>query len=393
MDCVSILDAIMNNKSKLALQINPILLSHAVEQSSSTILITDENGSIEYANPKFVQLTGYSLGEVIGENPRLLQSGKTSPEVYTELWETLVSGKEWRGEFCNRNKSGEFYWESASISPVKNAEGVITNFIAIKDDITEKKKMRETLMQSEKLKAMAAEKYGRELQRLTSRIISIQEDERRRISRELHDDAGQALTAMKINIEMLEKEIPEGTASVRKRLADTKQLLSHTLQEIRTLAFELRPSLLDHFGVQSAIKEYSKIFSERTNIEVEVLGENIVERFPPELDILLYRCAQEALNNVVKHSKATNVTIEIAHEKGGVYMRVKDNGNGFDVKEVFEENKNGISIGLFGMKERVALLNGSLKIHSERNKGSELEILVPFETNNENIFIEVGQNV
>ncbi len=393
MDCVFILEEMMNNKTKQVLQINPILLFHAIEQSSSTIIITDEKGCIEYANPRFIQLTGYSLEEAIGENPRFLKSGKTSSEVYKELWETLASGKEWRGEFCNRKKKGEFYWESASISPVKNAEGIITNFIAIKDDITEKKKMGEALMQSERLKVMAAEQHGRALKTLTLRIISIQEEERGRISRELHDDVGQALTAMKINVEMLEKEIPESTASARRRLADTKQLLTHTLQEIRTLAFELRPSLLDHFGVLSAIRGYSKSYSERTNIDVQVLGKNIVGRFSSEIDILLYRCVQEALNNVVKHSKATNVTIEIVLEEREIHMKIKDNGNGFDVKEAFEENNNGTSIGLLGMKERIASLNGSLKIHSEKNKGSELEILVPFKTNKENSFFEAGSNV
>ncbi len=370
----------MNNKTKHASQINPILLSHAIEQSSSTIVITDEKGHIEYANPRFVQLTGYTLEEAIGENPRFLKSGKTSPEVYRELWKTIASGKEWRGEFCNKKKNDEFYWESASISPVKNAEGVITSFIAIKDDITEKKKMGEALMQSEKLKAMAAEQHGMELKSLTSHIISIQEEERCRISRELHDEAGQALTAMKINVEMLEKEIPDSTASIKKRIADTKKLLEDTLQEIRTLAFELRPSLIDHFGVQSAIREYSKSYSERTNIDVQVLGKNIVERISPEIDILIYRCAQEALNNVVKHSKATTVTIEIVQEEKEIHMRVKDNGCGFDVKKAFEGNKHGTSLGLFGMKERISLLNGSLKIHSEINKGYELEILVPLKT-------------
>ncbi|GAX60328.1 integral membrane sensor signal transduction histidine kinase [Candidatus Scalindua japonica] len=237
------------------------------------------------------------------------------------------------------------------------------------------------------------ERHKKELQQLSKRIVIVQEEERKNLSRELHDDAGQALTAMKINVEMMEKEIPDSNVSVRRRLADTKQLLSHTLQEIRTLAFELRPSLLDDFGVQSAIKEYTKGYSERTKIDVQVLGKKIVKRFPSEIDILLYRCVQEALNNVVKHSKATKVTIEIIADKEEIHMRVKDNGYGFDVKEVLEENKKSTSIGLFGMKERVALLNGSLKIYSERKKGTELAILIPFKTNKENSVFEGGRDV
>ncbi|MCP4252369.1 MAG: response regulator [Candidatus Scalindua sp.] len=129
-------------------------LTHAVEQSSSTIVITNTNGKIEYANPRFAELTGYTITEAIGKNPRVLKSGKTSPEVYEELWSTIKSGNEWKGEFCNKKKNGELYWESASISPVKNTEGVITNFIAVKDDITERKKMEDALLQSEKLKSI-----------------------------------------------------------------------------------------------------------------------------------------------------------------------------------------------------------------------------------------------
>jgi PAS domain S-box-containing protein len=129
-------------------------LSHAIEQSSCTVVITDTKGKIEYVNPKFTQLTGYTLEESIGENPSFLKSGRTSSEVYKELWGNITSGKEWRGEFCNKKKNGELYWELAYISPVKNDEGIITNFIAIKDDITERKKMDEMILQTEKLRAM-----------------------------------------------------------------------------------------------------------------------------------------------------------------------------------------------------------------------------------------------
>ncbi len=129
-------------------------LTHAVDQSSSTIIITDANGNIEYTNPEFTKLTGYTSEEVIGKTPRIFKSGTALPVFYEELWITIKSGKEWKGEFCNKKKSGELYWESASISPVKNSEGVITNFIAVKDDITERKKMEEALLQTEKLKSI-----------------------------------------------------------------------------------------------------------------------------------------------------------------------------------------------------------------------------------------------
>jgi PAS domain S-box-containing protein len=116
-----------------------IKLSSAVEQSPAAVVITDIEGAIEYVNPKFSEITGYSREEAIGENPRILKSDKTPPEVYEELWKTITSGNEWRGEFCNKKKNGELFWEYGFISPVRDKEGVVTNFIAIKEDITERK--------------------------------------------------------------------------------------------------------------------------------------------------------------------------------------------------------------------------------------------------------------
>jgi len=117
-------------------------LSCAVEQSPVTVVITDTTGKIEYVNPKFVQLTGYTQEEALGKNPRILKSGMTSREEYQQLWETITAGGEWRGEFYNRNKDGVFYWESASISAIKNPQGTITHFVAVKEDITS---LRQTL--------------------------------------------------------------------------------------------------------------------------------------------------------------------------------------------------------------------------------------------------------
>ena len=126
-------------------------LSQAIEQSSATVIITDTEGLIEYVNPRFVETTGYSAEEVIGKNPRILKSGYTSPEEYEELWQTITAGGEWRGEFHNKKKNGELYWESTIISPIKAKNGSIINFLAVKDDITDHKRTEAQLIQSSKL--------------------------------------------------------------------------------------------------------------------------------------------------------------------------------------------------------------------------------------------------
>jgi PAS domain S-box-containing protein len=126
-------------------------LSRAVTQSPASIVITDKLGNIEYANPKFFELTGYTNDEVLGANPRVLKSGNQSTEFYKDLWDTITSGKEWRGEFQNRKKNGELYWESASISPIVDEKGVVTHYVAVKEDVSERKRFMETLRESEHL--------------------------------------------------------------------------------------------------------------------------------------------------------------------------------------------------------------------------------------------------
>ena len=128
-------------------------LFQAIQQSPTSVVITDRTGKIEYVNPKFTDVTGYTLAETIGQNPRILKSGYTPPEQYTELWATITEGRVWRGEFRNKKKNGELFWELASIAPVKDG-GTITNFVAVKEDITHRKEMEEQLRQSQKMEAL-----------------------------------------------------------------------------------------------------------------------------------------------------------------------------------------------------------------------------------------------
>jgi two-component system sensor histidine kinase/response regulator len=124
-------------------------LSQAVEQSPASVVITDLKGIIEYVNPKFCEVTGYTFEEAIGQNPRILKSDHTPPKTYRELWKTIKAGHEWRGEFQNKKKTGELYWESATISPLKSADGTPAYYLAVKEDVTERKKMEESLREKE----------------------------------------------------------------------------------------------------------------------------------------------------------------------------------------------------------------------------------------------------
>ena len=128
-------------------------LFQAIQQSPMSVVITDRDGNIEYVNPEFTNVTGYTPAEAIGRNPRILNSGRTPPELYANLWKTISAGGVWRGELLNKKKNGELFWELASIAPVKEGEK-ITNFVAVKEDITERKEMEEQLRQSQKMQAV-----------------------------------------------------------------------------------------------------------------------------------------------------------------------------------------------------------------------------------------------
>ena len=123
-------------------------LSRATEESPASVVITDTDGRIEYVNPKFTRVTGYALEEALGQNPRILKAGQLPPEFYQELWQTITAGSEWQGEFCNRKKNGDIYWEHASISPIKGEDGAITHFVAVKEDVTERKKIEAALLEA-----------------------------------------------------------------------------------------------------------------------------------------------------------------------------------------------------------------------------------------------------
>lgn len=264
-------------------------------------------------------------------------------------------------------KNGEELYVEINAASTYDSNNNITKIRAFAHDISGKKKSE------------TKEKHERDLQLLSSQIVMVQEEEKRKISRELHDITGQALTAVKFNIEMLDSEISSALSPKNKqRFVETKQLLSQALNEICSLSFGLRPPLLDYYGILVAIKGYSRTFSERTNLDIKVHSKNIeAERFPTEIEILLYRCAQEALNNVAKHSEAKNVSIYLAKGDHELLMKVKDDGKGFDVEKHFKKDMDSSSIGLFSMRERIAHVGGKLRINSEKNVGTVLEISVP----------------
>ncbi len=202
------------------------------------------------------------------------------------------------------------------------------------------------------------------------RVVDAQELERRRLARELHDETGQALTSILLGLKRLEDIVGEGEP--RAAVAELRALVVATLQDVRRLAVELRPKVLDDFGLVAALERLTETFAEQTGIEVQFTATLPPERLSPELETALYRIVQESLTNVVKHARATRVSILLTRKNGAVAAVVEDNGQGFDPDDVREGG-----FGLEGMRERVGLLGGRLQVESGRTTGTTLVAEVP----------------
>ncbi len=218
----------------------------------------------------------------------------------------------------------------------------------------------------------------RQERKYLSQIIETQENERRRISRELHDEIGQALTAIKFNLDRIEKELPQNLPLLTERLEETKSLSKQTLAAMRQLSIDLRPTMLDDLGLIPTLRWYIQTFSNRMNIHSHFEAIGMGERLPAQIETAFYRIIQEALNNIAKHSGADHIEISLEKRDSTLYASVIDNGKGFDLEEVLHPESPKRGFGLIGMQERVTLLGGQIDIQSKPGLGTHIYINVPY---------------
>jgi two-component system sensor histidine kinase UhpB len=212
-----------------------------------------------------------------------------------------------------------------------------------------------------------------------SQIINAQEEERKRIARELHDETSQVLTSLLISLAVLEESIESEEA--RKRIADTRALAHQTLRAIRSLSIDLRPSALDDLGLLPALRWYLKEYQQKCSIEVDFHATGLKDRLPTEMETALYRIVQECLTNTARHSHAHKATVTLKEEANAVYGTIVDDGDGFDYAALLrmpsQERGLGRGLGLTGMRERAVLLSGELEIHTAPGQGTRVEVRIP----------------
>lgn len=330
-------------------------LYRAIEKSPTIVVITDVKGNIEFVNPKFEEVTGYSFKEVIGKNPHILSTGHTSKTEYKNLWKTISSGENWHGEFKNKKKDGSIFWENAIITPVKDAEGIITNYIAIKEDITEKKDQEKRFLYA---------------------LFEAQENEKLKFGEALHDSLSQILSAMSFYIEAVLN--PKNTKDSLKvdYLKKIRQLAYDALLETRNISQGLMSKQLIESGLVAATLEVCTNYNDTKKIKFSFKNSGYQEiNFDIDKKQIIFRIIQEICSNIVSHSKASKATIKfIVKNNEWFILEIKDNGIGIDEALLKTKSK---SFGLKNIQQRVSLLNGLILRESNPKIGTKYIIKLP----------------
>lgn len=354
-------------------------LGAIVESSSDAILSVTPDGFVTTWNSGAERIFGYTATEIIGRS------------ILTLIPAHLHRDKAWllatvRGahdihtyDAVRLTKDGRCIDVSVTLSPLKDAVGQFVGVSKVIRDISDRKKGEVLLRQTHE----ALEKRVRErtaelsaanhsLRILSNRLMQVQEEERSRLARDLHDEVGQLLTALKIDLQ----EIQHGEAGVAcfGSLTDSLVLVDHLLTQVRTLALDLRPSLLDDLGLVPALRWYANRQAERNGWILSLSIEDIAGRLPAPIEVGCFRVVQEALTNIAKYAKAKTVDLTLCRHDREIALVIQDNGVGFDVMLAKQRAQGGESIGLLGMEERVRLAGGSFVISSAPGKGTRLEL-------------------
>ena len=524
-----------------------LIRTTAMEAAANGIIITNPEGNIQWANPALMQISGYEARELIGQGMRIFNSGIHDEDHYHRMWTTILSGQVWRGEVTNRRKDGSLYMEEQTITPVRDESDQIQHFIAVKQDITERKQAEVELAERNiKLQALSIAEHeqrqlseslaeaalvlnrsmkldevlplileqvravipyqlaivlmfdaesvydashagdprwskalaevpnrfslesfpllahmrrsqqpvlisdtqkeshwtimegldwsrsflsvpllaenqvigflnlfaeqpdffttemcdrlvvfashaavaiqnawlfeqvrasNERLQSLSRRLVEIQENERLYIARELHDEAGQMLTALMLDLVTLETQAHEPEV-ILKKVPEMEEALNAVSENLHNVAMALRPASLDHLGLVPALRQYVESVGERYKLKASFTAGHFQERLPANMETELYRIVQEALTNVARHAHASQVDVILTVRDRKLVVMVEDDGKGFDIEKVPGTGH----LGLFGMRERAEMIGGKLVIESKSGQGTTVMVEVDYDS-------------
>ena len=354
-------------------------LSQAVEQSPSTVIITDPEGRIEYVNPKFTEVTGYAFDEVVGSNPRILKSGEMPSGEYHDLWQTIVRGGEWRGEFHNRRKNGELYWEAASISALRDRDGRITHFLAVKEDITERKRLEQEV--ASRNRDLAHAQALAEVGRMATMIAH---------------DLRNPLSSVKIALQVLSKpatpsaEADELRAIAREQVAYMEAILSDMLTYARPQA-----PTLEWLSAERLLQTAVGLAEHRLGVQevrIDARFQEGLPTFPGDANQLrqvfanLLNNAAQATDDLPPGERriCVHTALDLTEAGTGIRIDICDNGRGIaeaDLPHLFEPffttRAKGTGLGLAIVRKILDQHGGSVELVPNPPRGTCARLWLP----------------
>ena len=347
-------------------------VSYALEKATYLVK-TDHDGNIIYANDKYCHVTKYTMSELCGKPLFYNNMGGGESIIYEHLNDPARKNEVWQGEVFDHASDGTGFWMDVTLMPVFDNTGKLYQYMVVCNDITRRKNNEREIRQltEEKLLRQDMEQKIR-----SYAIISGQEKERKRVAAEIHDGIGQMMTSLRMKMEQIEDRAVVKDAEI----SMVNNLLSGIIHETKRICSDLLPSVLDDFGLRSAIDELVKTCSHTARNIDFLLEERLMPGvLPKEVEIGIYRILQEALNNAIKHADASTIEVHIDSNQHFLHLMIRDNGKGFyfDEGPAFsrELTKNN---GLRNMKERAALLGGTLNINTQPGLGTIIQLEITF---------------
>ena len=346
-------------------------LRQVIDIDPNFIFAKDREGRFTLVNQAVADAYGTTVEDLIGKTDADFNPNAEEVEFFRrmdlEVMDTLQ--ERFIPEEVITDAQGKLRWLQTVKRPITGEDGTANQVLGSATDITERKRSEEALRHSE----AALRKRQKELRILAGKLLSAQEEERRRLARELHDDLTQRLAVLAIEAASLEKVLSSSPSPVCDRVRRMKEQMVKLSADVHGISRQLHPSILDDLGLVSAIESECEAFSERDGVRVTFTPESVPAGLPRDISLCLYRVTQEGLRNIAKHAQAKEAYVTLAGVDGGVLLTIQDRGVGFDLAQT----RGKMGLGLDSMEERVRLLQGSLSIHSKPGQGTIIEVLTP----------------
>jgi PAS domain S-box-containing protein len=338
------------------LQEQRALLDELFEQAPQAVALMNMDDRVVRVNREFTRLFGYTPQEALGRHLSELIVPSESREEEQQYIDLVAKGQRVDVEGVRQRKDGSRLHVSMLRVPISVPGGQVAVY-GIYRDITERKRAEDML------------------QTFSQRLIETQEAERRRVARALHDEIGPTLTALKLNLQLIQHAAQAWPRA--EQLNESIGSIDRAVQQVRELSLDLRPSLLDDLGLVAALRWYVDREAQRAGIVSEVVAGPFDTRLPPELETACFRIAQEALTNVVRHAQARQVWVELRQRGAKLHLIIRDDGIGFDEQAIWSRRVPEVNLGLQGMQERALIVGGQITIKSTPGHGTEVKARFP----------------